>query len=745
LSGNGTAQESSDSLEIGAASYARGDFAKAIEHFSEGVAEARTLANKDLEIEALSRRADAYQALGFLEQASADLEAAIALLDETGPPEREIRLRGALGNVQTLIGNFEDARAELGLSRLQTLLLGDRKLEARTLINIGNFLLVQRRYQEAIKVYVSSSSLAAEVGSLDLQWIPALNEATARIELGDYDIAEASLLRGYQALKDSEVSAHTAHGLITLGSLILKLEKRSGETKASRRHTAYNALQKSHGMAAGFGNDWLVSYALGYLGQLYERDRRYEEARHLTRRAIFLAQQVGAPESLYLWQWQLGRIMEAEGQVDTALKAYGDAVETLRLVRADLIAGFGGGRAIFEDSVRPLIMDLTNLLLKRAGGASNNDQFQATLIAARDTVELLKAAELEDYFHDNCLAAFRKKEQRVDKLPPASVALYPVMLPDRLEIILSREGGLERIVVPIGEAEIEQIARQFVRGLKNPGSDDYLLPAQQLYSWLISPILPKLKEARTETLVIVSSGSLATVPFAALNDGREFLIEQYSVAVAPGLTLIDAEPIDQQEVQALVGGLSQSVAGFDALPHVVSELAAIDQAFPSKVLSNENFLKKNLHTALAGQSYGIVHMATHAEFRAESADSFLLTYDGTLTMEGLENLVKLGRFREEPVELLTLSACSTAEGDIRAALGLAGIGIKAGARSALASLWSINDASTATLISMFYENLGQAGITKAEALRRAQLAFVHDPRYGHPLYWAPFLLIGNWL
>jgi CHAT domain-containing protein len=223
------------------------------------------------------------------------------------------------------------------------------------------------------------------------------------------------------------------------------------------------------------------------------------------------------------------------------------------------------------------------------------------------------------------------------------------------------------------------------------------------------------------------------------------LIEQYSVAVAPGLTLIDAEPIDQQEVQALVGGLSQSVAGFDALPHVVSELAAIDQAFPSEVLSNENFLKKNLHTALAGQSYGIVHMATHAEFRAESADSFLLTYDGTLTMEGLEDLVKLSRFREEPVDLLTLSACSTAEGDIRAALGLAGIGIKAGARSALASLWSINDASTATLISKFYENLGQAGITKAEALRRAQLAFVHDPRYGHPLYWAPFLLIGNWL
>jgi CHAT domain-containing protein len=114
-------------------------------------------------------------------------------------------------------------------------------------------------------------------------------------------------------------------------------------------------------------------------------------------------------------------------------------------------------------------------------------------------------------------------------------------------------------------------------------------------------------------------------------------------------------------------------------------------------------------------------------------------------MDDLEALVKLSQFRDEPVELLTLSACATALGDPRAALGLAGLGIKAGARSALASLWLVNDRSTAELVTRFYRALAEPGTSKAEALRRAQLALLSQPNFRHPLYWAPFLIVGNWL
>ena len=138
-------------------------------------------------------------------------------------------------------------------------------------------------------------------------------------------------------------------------------------------------------------------------------------------------------------------------------------------------------------------------------------------------------------------------------------------------------------------------------------------------------------------------------------------------------------------------------------------------------------------------------MASHAQIDREAKDSFLLTYDGRLTMDGLERFIKLSRFREKPVELLTLSACSTAAGDERAALGLAGIAIKAGARTALASLWFINDESTSILVSRFYEQLGRPNTSMAEALRQAQLSLLAERRTRHPGYWAPFLLIGNWL
>ena len=114
-------------------------------------------------------------------------------------------------------------------------------------------------------------------------------------------------------------------------------------------------------------------------------------------------------------------------------------------------------------------------------------------------------------------------------------------------------------------------------------------------------------------------------------------------------------------------------------------------------------------------------------------------------MDGLEKFIKLSRFREKPVELLTLSACRTAAGDDRAALGLAGIAIKAGARSALATLWFINDRASSVLVTRFYRELKNPAVSKAQALRFAQLSLIEDRRYRHPGYWSPFLLIGNWL
>jgi CHAT domain-containing protein len=141
-----------------------------------------------------------------------------------------------------------------------------------------------------------------------------------------------------------------------------------------------------------------------------------------------------------------------------------------------------------------------------------------------------------------------------------------------------------------------------------------------------------------------------------------------------------------------------------------------------------------------------MHIASHGQFQSEGKDTFLLAYDGKMTMDRLEEYVGMFRFREDPLALITLSACETAAGDDRAALGLAGVAIKAGARSALASLWFLDDQASSQLVTEFYQQLHDDSVAStAMALQRAQIRFLEHPEYNHPAYWAAFLLLNNWL
>jgi CHAT domain-containing protein len=160
---------------------------------------------------------------------------------------------------------------------------------------------------------------------------------------------------------------------------------------------------------------------------------------------------------------------------------------------------------------------------------------------------------------------------------------------------------------------------------------------------------------------------------------------------------------------------------------------------------DREFLVAKFEEALKQQRFTILHVASHGEFSSEPGKTFILTFDDKLTMDRLDQYIGLFKFRDEPLELLTLSACDTAEGDDRAALGLAGVAIKAGARSAVATLWEINDVAAAGLVADFYRGLQDSSISRATAMQRAQMKMLSDPRYEHPGFWAPFLLINNWL
>lgn len=420
----------------------------------------------------------------------------------------------------------------------------------------------------------------------------------------------------------------------------------------------------------------------------------------------------------------------------------------LQAIRQDIPVDYTDGRSSFREIMGPLYLGLADMLLQSAAERKNQPGVPTLLSEARRTVELLKTAEIRDYFKDQCLLPLEAQ-----KVVAASAAestrtatLYPIVLPDRVELLIAVAGEQYRVTTPITEATLISEVRELRRSLETLGTRDYFAPAQQIYEWLIRPVEPELRAHDVDTLVVVPDGALRTIPFAALYDGKSFLVEHYAIATELGLTLMDPKPIARQPITALLSGLSKPTQGFPALPFVGDELASLRRlSLNSTVLEDESFRVRRVEEELKAVPFSVVHIASHAEFSSNPARTYILTFDGRLTLAELEDSIKHGAWRDDPVELLTLSACQTATGDDRAALGLAGVAIKAGARSAVASLWFVNDEAASQVIMVFYKGLQEPNRSKAHAMQLAQVALIHQSRFRHPGYWAPFLLIGNWL
>jgi CHAT domain-containing protein len=248
-----------------------------------------------------------------------------------------------------------------------------------------------------------------------------------------------------------------------------------------------------------------------------------------------------------------------------------------------------------------------------------------------------------------------------------------------------------------------------------------------------------------KTLVFVLDGYLRNLPMTVLHDGEQFLVDKYNIALAPGLQLLAPKPLNKVKLKVLTAGLSEARQGFAALPGVKQEIQQIAAQMPASQLLNQEFVTNQLQARIKAVSYPIVHLATHGQFSSNAADTFILTWDNRVNVKDFDRLLgsRTGE-KQLPIELLVLSACETASGDSRAALGLAGAAIRSGARSTVATLWQVNDESTAIFMTEFYRQLALSTISKAEALRNAQIILRQNRQYQNPYFWAPFVLVGNW-
>jgi CHAT domain-containing protein len=590
----------------------------------------------------------------------------------------------------------------------------------------------------AVAAYERSEALGSELGDVDLAARASANAARARVAAGPIEEAEAALGRAMTRTETLSDSDEKARILIHLGRSYEMLETRGGASAGAWLNTAAEALGDALGVAERIGSRRSASFALGRLGRIYERNDQLAEALALTERALAAAQDQQAPDLLYRWGWQLARIRRTQGQDERALTAYRQAVRSLDEIRfKNAATGLD-----FETAVEPVYHELVDLLLRRAAEATQ--QRTELLAEARDRLEQLKSAQLNDYFQDACLAP---TTQTAASAISGAAVIYPVILPDRIELILSKAGKLSSVVVPVTADTLDAEVDRFRAALPARGSRAYRRHAANLYDWLIRPIEDYLDDREIETVVFVPGGSLRTIPMAALYDreDKEFLIEKHAIATIPALSLTEPRPLDRAKVNTLRAGLTEAVQGFSPLEAVETELEAVKDAFGGRSLVNSEFVARALEEALSEEEFGIVHIATHAQFTSQSDESFLLTYDGRIGMEELGALVERTRYQDEPIELLTLSACQTAVGDERAALGLAGVAVRAGARSALATLWTVNDQAASDLVAEFYRQLAIPGTSKARALQLAQLSLLETRGYRHPGYWAAFLMISNWM
>ncbi|NJM72076.1 MAG: CHAT domain-containing protein [Scytonema sp. RU_4_4] len=516
------------------------------------------------------------------------------------------------------------------------------------------------------------------------------------------------------------------------------------------------------------------SYALGQLGELYELTGNSSKAQNLTQQALLLAEEIQAPDVRYRWEWQLGRLWEKQGDRQRAIASYKNAFNSLKFVRNDLLTIDTDVQFSFRENVEPIHRQLVDLLLRSEDNSKLNPELNPELnpVNFKDAIyaiDSLQLAELENFLNCNLSQIVRLKldddkdlKAKLDKLDPNTAFIYPIILEDRLEVILSLPNQQKWIkyTTSINRSQLELTLNQ-LRGYltqRDSGRDEYEPLSGQLYDWLIRPAEKYLNSDQIKTLVFVSDGSLRDIPMSALWDGKQFLAQKYAVTITPALQLLGPKPLEKKQFKALIGGLTRgstfsiegSTFNFKPLPNVKNEVEKIKQILPnSEEMLDEQFQTKNLQSKLYSSSYPIVHLATHGHFSSNPQETFILSAPNVpINLNQLQELLQTRKqSRTDAIELLVLSACQTATGDKRAALGLAGVAVRAGAFSTLASLWSVNDRSTALFMGQFYEHLVKQQMTKAEALRQTQLDLLQNGKgeYRHPFYWSPFVLIGDWL
>lgn len=738
-------------------------------------------------VAALGILGEAYRRIGNYDQAIKYLHAAKQI-----SPEYEFLVLNSLGNAYRNRAQLQELQAN---SALQAGIV--EKEKELTQKSMADYNKARAYFKDSIELARSSKQALAEMrGLLNLIQLSSqtskkifFNEATNNTNNTNNIYNNA--LKLLEGLPDS---ATKVYGAIDLAYLQHTDKRISPFTICPQQLVAsddkiLNLLNQAVLSSNNLQSERLQSYSNGALGHLWECRGDNKQALKYTQNAIIAADsKLSSKDSLYLWEWQAGRILEKENQKEQATASYQRAFDILENIRNDILTAERDVQFDFRDVVRPLYRTLaqSRLELLYKGAVSEKGRTEE-LSKVVNTIDALKLAELQNYFGNDCVLSALNPKQVGELLKDDSFKFKNtaflssiildgktgmlLQLPDQTTQFrwiqdLNQQDANKIVSSDTLEKTIQKFRKSLIDAKKVFEYDT--TTAAQLYDWIIRPFAENLKPDDIKTLVFIQDGFLRSVPMAALYNSQEkkYLVETYAIATTPSLR-VTAPKLRARGVQkALILGLTKEATidgkSFPALKSVESEVKSLQTLFPNSVpLIDTNFISKNFQNKLEKTTYPIVHVASHAQFGIIPEDTFIVAgkneatgKNEKLSINQLENSLRKLNNKPSSVELLALTACQTAVGDDRATLGLAGVALQVGVKTAIASLWSVEDKSTSVLVKEFYTNYRNAGMSIAEALQKAQIKMISAKKspskdiitiYDNPAYWAPMIIIGNWL
>jgi CHAT domain-containing protein/uncharacterized protein HemY len=802
-----------------------GEYQKAIDFYQQSLIIFKQIGDRSGEGTSRGGLGIAYMSLGEYQKAIDYQQQSLVIFKQIGDRSGEGNALNNLGSAYMRLGEYQKAIDYQQQSLVIFKQIGDRSGEGNALNNLGNAYRSLREYQKAIDFLQQSLAIDKELGDRNGEASSLNNLGIAYESLGEYQKAIDFYRQSLAILK--QIDDHNGEGS-SLGNLGNSY-RRLGEYQK-----AIDFYQQSLAIKKQIGDRNEEGLSLNNLGLIFNNLKQPALAIIFYKQAVNTYEAIrkdirGLPKELQNSYketiagtyreladllLQQNRVLEAQRVLD--LLKVQELDEFLRGVRSNPNTERGienlppeqqinqGYQKLIDQAVA-IGKELTELRrIKPKERTIAQDQRIAQLdtqetelvkeftkfIDSDEVKTLLKKLEAIAFNQQDLLgrlSEFNALQDNLRNLQQDAVLLYPLILENRLELVLVTPYSPPiRRTVNVTSKELNQTIVDFRSALENPRTDA-TKPAQKLYDWLIKPIEKDLETANAKTIIYAPDGQLRYIPLAALHDRKQWLVERYRVNNITAASLTDLNTKPQRELSVLAGAYTTSGKkhnfaigdeqfNFAGLPYAEMEVSKLAETISETTqLRDEGFSFKITKPKM--DDYAIVHFATHAAFlKGQPEKSFILFGNGdriSLTD------IKEGAFGSlKKVDLFVLSACETGVGgNFGTGAEILGFGYlmqTTGARAAIASLWKVNDSGTQALMNTFYATLANNAITKAEALRQAQIALITGNyktvagnrgsnlvaieqriRQGlpndvannlsHPYYWASFILIGNGL